>query len=298
MKALLGLSAAALLLASNPAAHARVSETLPGKIGPLTLALTLTTEAGGYPNGNYERVISSTRTLTKSVLVRTRYTNTQFIADLLNRYELPGVPADYTLQFVTANNGFFSGFFLTNANRSIVRYIGTTEDQRFVTISSLDSEFPYDDDKSFFSRLPLDLSNAFSQNDTLFAESGSITTSRSGPVTTTLFQSSYTSVTPGTNLYLNPLAFEDGFTAYGLINQTGTYRGTSTINTQTEEGSFTDTFTVGPTQVTGIIGSDFDEVLLTGSASIAALAETADVTVFYQAYLDYQGDFYGDDDVN
>lgn len=114
----------ASLLAALPAQFVMaVPETIPGKVGTVTISLTLTTERDGF-EGTDTRVITDTATAfkqeVKTLLVKQKYSNVEFLQDMIERYDLSGVPADWSIKYVEAYDGCLKEFFLLKKTGEIV----------------------------------------------------------------------------------------------------------------------------------------------------------------------------------
>lgn len=255
---------------SIPAVHAAPAST--GKVGNVTFALTLTYEEGGF-DGEYYKTVTDTDTsykqLYKSMIKSSKYSTKELIADLYDRYELPGSAGDYSIKYVESEDSEFRGFFIVNKAGDVAVYIGGDVD----TNRSLPINTYYVDD----------------YNDTLYNETGSYVSKQSGNIRTSTWTSSWNSQTCGTYIYFNPRNEEDYFETFALVKGGGSYKSSEKYDS-VEEDYFdeTETYTVSATSITDIIGTNYDDGLtLTGSVKISALKDTADVGVFYDAFIYY-----------
>jgi hypothetical protein len=243
------------------------------KVGTVTVNLTLTTEEGGF-DGDYEKDVSDTKSLYKSVVKAQKYSTKEFITDLISRYELSGSSSDYSMKYVESNQyefREFRGYFLVNKDLTTVIYIGG-----------------YDADGN--ASLPFDTYNpeSYANRFDLSFETGSSTYTRKVSGTTTKYtnKGSENTTSCGMYLYFSPLGADEYFETFCVVKSGSSYQSTSTYEGE-ELTDQTEKYSVSPTTFTNIVGSNYDGVMLTGSYTISALKDTADVSAYRTAYNNY-----------
>ncbi|MBC8039786.1 MAG: hypothetical protein H7Y06_04520 [Opitutaceae bacterium] len=243
-----------------------------GKVGTVTFALSVTYEEGGY-DGEYDKIVTDTETafkeLYKSTIKTEKYSTKELVADLFARFELPGAATDYSIKYVESEEDEFRGFFIVNKAGTVARYIGGDYDTN--------------------TDLPINTYYVGDYNETLYSESGSETAKKTGDIWSTSASYSWKTQTCGTYIYFNPLD-EDYFETFALVQGGGSYKESYKYNDVTEEETdYKESYTVAATSITGIIGTDYNEDgnILKGSVTIAALKDTADVELYYNAFQLY-----------
>jgi hypothetical protein len=104
------------------------AQSFPGKIGNVTIALTISYSEGAYKDadGNPTAEKSTetdtqTKILFKTVLKKAKYSNKEFITDLITKGLLSGAASDWSLKYVDI--GYIRGFFAAKKNGQVI-YLG------------------------------------------------------------------------------------------------------------------------------------------------------------------------------
>lgn len=238
---------------------------IPGKVGPVTVALTAIYESPGFGT-EYTKVTKDTATQyveqTKSVVTRQRYGNLQLIQDLMIRYSLTGKPADYSLQFVEAET--FNGFYLVNKPLTVVIYIGGG----------------HSDDSS----LPINTHYVVENLTPAVGGSSSESISLSRGVENYLSRGSFTGEGTGTYLYLNPTGENDLVEAFCYVKAGYSYSYSEKYTDQAGYFDLKTTYTFTAGSLSGIVGTNYRGLSITGSINTAALRDVANVTPYYNAH--------------
>lgn len=243
------------------------TEPMPGKVGTVTVNLTVTTEIGGF-NGESTKVVIDTETeskeLHKTVASKAKYSTKQYISDLLARYELEGVASDYSIKFVVFPNGD-EYYFLVNKDASVIRQIGANSTGSGYTTAGISTYYATDD----------------YHESTVYSESSSNTSKTNNDVTTDSHSGTYTYQAPGTYIYFNPTG-ENRFECFALVKGGGSYKSSATFEGESETPSTSSSSsTVSATNYTGIVGTNYEGAMITGTMTVSALKNVADVTAFY-----------------
>ncbi len=263
------LKLASLVLAvfAPLSSYAAVSIATPGKIGTVTLNFVMSYEDGGF-NGEYTKTITDTKTsylkYYRSVIVKSKYSNNEFIKDLIARYDLSGKVSGYTIKFVTANN--IGGYFIVSRDSKSITCIGSS------TTSSNYGNTPINTYYGINSEEP-----------PYYTEVGTTTGAVKGEAFVYTDRFSNTSEQCAAYLYFNPLN-ESYFETFGFITSSGSYTATRTTKLPTPSVV---KVTIGSTNVTGIIGTNYDGTTLTGSMTVSPMSDVADVTAYVTAYNNY-----------
>lgn len=239
------------------------------KVGTVTVNLSLTTEEGGF-DGDYEKEVSDTKSLYKSVTKIQKYSTKEFITDLISRYELSGSSSDYSIKFVQSDQYEFTGYFLVNKDLTTVIYIGGYDADGNANLA-FDTYYVED----------------YADRYDLSFEAGSSTYTRKVSGTTTKYTNNGSEKTTscGMYLYFNPLD-TDYFETFCVVKSGSSYQSTYTYVGE-ENTDSTYKYSVSPTTFTDIVGSNYDGVMMTGSYTISALKDTADVSAYRTAYNNY-----------
>jgi hypothetical protein len=269
MKTLLSLGVLALL-AQLPV-QAQV-EPLPGKIGVVNVNLLVTTQRGGF-NGDEYKVVTDKenefKELYKTVAQKQKYANSQFIADLLAYFGIEQPVAGFTIRFVIFENGF-EGYFLANKDNSIIRYLGAHSTGSNYGDTPFNTYYATDD----------------YHDSTIYTESSTYTEKTKNGKTTRTDNGSYKFEAPGTYIYFNFQREGQGyFECFSLAKGGGSFKGLEIRDSETDEQEVSSyVHNVGASTYTGIVGTDYDGALLTGSMTVAALKAAEDLRAFYDAY--------------
>jgi hypothetical protein len=255
----LKLTFASFLLAITSSAFA-VQGSIAGKVGSVTFALTQTTYKGGYKdsNGNAtdSKVVTDTATaykeLYKYVTVKTKYSNKEFIADLITKGTLTGAAADWSLKAVESDD--FSGLFALNKNGTTVVYLGG-DDSGYAFGTSFNGGY------------------AYTESDTYSV------TRIDGVDQKSTYIGSY-SETDCVTLTLAPLS-NVTFTSYAFNSYKESYK---SEYDELNDAYLSDTYSVAASSFDSVVGYGGSETLLSGSIKISALKDTADVTIYKTAY--------------
>lgn len=243
------------------------------KVGSVTIALSLTYEAGGY-DGEYYKVVTDTETtykeLYKSTIKTEKYSTKEFVQDLFSRFSLTGAATDYTIKYVESidEEVDITGFYIANKTGTVAVYIGGN----------------YSDDRT----LPISTYNVTYYNRTLYSDSSTETYKIAGEVWKLSLSGSYKSQVCGTYIYFNPLN-ENYFETFALVKSGGSYKYSEDYNPTDESFSnYASSYQISASSITGIIGTNYNEgTTLTGSVNISSLKDTADVTLYQNAFLTY-----------
>jgi len=233
-----------------------------GKVGSVTVALTTITYQGGFKDSNgdpaHKKEIVNTDTLytylDKYVTIKAKYTNKEFIADLITKGTLTGVAADWSLKYVDAAE--IGGLYALNKNGVTAVYLGTQNG--YALAYNFNGGYAYD------------------QLDT------NITTRIANVDQQTTYKGSYTE-TDAVTVTLSPLS--------GLTYVAAAFHnfgeGYSSVYNELTDTYLTDTYSVPAQSFSDIVGyndSNSGGGLISGSIKISALKDNADVSVYVSAY--------------
>lgn len=261
----LKLTFASLLLAALApfTASAQTPVAIPGEVGNVTFALKVSYEAGGF-NGSYEKSDSPEKSSYKSVIVTERYSNKEFIADMIARYSLTGSAADYSIKYVKSDE--VVAYFIVNKDGTSITCIGA-EDTRVN-----DGENPI---STYYTTGDYTDSEIFDESSTDVRKTNGDRTEKG----------SFKSLNCGTYLYFNPKNGIGGngaeyFECFSLVTRSGSY---TTVYPQGTDTTV-ETNRTGETKYTDITGTDYDGRTMSGSFTISALKSVADVRAYVDAY--------------
>jgi hypothetical protein len=244
----LALLSLALVVAAPVTSLAQILEPIPGKIGNVTISLTQTSDEWT------EKRVKETDTVIQDVyegkIVKAKYGNKEFITALLAEEILPSGPvADWSLKYVEIGNSKrFGGIFAVKKDGTVVN-----------VSEGLDARTKGN-----------------------YAESGKQTytqTLSEGETISESYKGRYKETsTVVVELYTGN---DDGISLHGVANESGTYDETySELELSDDEK-----YTKGAVTYTGLSGGDEDEgPIFTGSISISALKDTADVSAFMSSF--------------
>ncbi len=243
-----------------------------GRIGTLSLNLVIATEIGGFDGEEYKVVtdkVNDFKELYKTVASKRKYGTPQFIADLLVRYELPGPVANYAVRFVDFDNGS-SGYYLASKDLSVIRYLGGHSSGEGSSDTPLNTY--YTRDLYHQSRIANE-SATYSER----IENGLRTVKQTG---------SYKFEAPGTFVYFN-FTSEEGpyFECFCLAKGGGTYKRTEVFDAvvpSDEPLSLSDVRTFSALTYTGLIGTDYQGGMITGSMTVTPLKASPEAAVFFE----------------
>ena len=261
------------LFATTFSAQAAAPIATPGQVSAVTIALTTTYQTGGFTlskspkalikgSNSYYNTVTDTATAYKqlysSVIKTGKYTNKEFIADLITKGTLTGSASDWKLNYVTNND--FSGIFAINKDGTTVVYLG-----------------------GYTSNGP---AISINQNVSAYNENGTDTQTRLNYVTQQeTRKSSYTGLDT-VSIVLTPLSGETISTT-ALSTSSGTYTQTQDRVKETSSSSSTQ----DTTTFSNIIGDDngYSDygVIFTGIITIGTLNNVKDVSVYVTAYNNY-----------
>ena len=247
---------------------------LPGTVGSVTIALATQYEVGGFSNGNvksvgklregsYNKIVTNTATAYKeyysSVIKIGKYTNQEFIADLVSAEKLASPASQWRLVYVSIYSQEIDGVFAVNKANTQAVYLGG-----YVSDSGL----------------PVNLrsNNGHAYNET---DVNAATRVNFGEYTTQVRSGSYT-----------------GLETYSITLNTYTYAYLTGLASFQESYSrtwdyvhekYTSTRTIGGTTFSNIIGDDDDNMgmIFTGSITFGRLYNQADTKIFQTAYNYY-----------
>ncbi len=267
----LKLALASLLIAAiAPFTASAQSLAIPGEVGNVTFALKVSYETGGFDGAYNDSEKDRSKSSYKSVIVTERYSNKEFIADMIARFDLTGSAADYSIKYVKSEA--IVAYFIVNKAETSITCIGAED------TSDNDGENP--------------ISTYYTTGDytdsEIFDESSTDVRKKNGDRTE---KGSFSSLNCGTYLYFNPKYDINGntpeeFECFSLVSRSGSY---SSVYTQ-ETNKTVETNRTGATKYTDITGTDYDGQTLSGSFTISALKSVGDVTPYVAAYNRYFND--------
>lgn len=266
MKRILAL--ASLLLASATCGTALAQSV--GYVGNVTLNLTVSYAEGGFKDGDgnptSEKEISSARktgVLVKTVLKKARYSNKEFLADLVAKGTLSGTAADWSLRYV--ETGYIAGFFGVRKSGQVV-YLGGLR---------------VDEDEPILIQNRGGTLSIFSGNQT-----ANYKTSVKTPENLKDFGYSYSGEEISTIAFiLRPTAdSDDDIDTVGVRTEASSYSFNYVVATDKE----TQGYTRPRTSLTQLVGDSDDEdganAIVNGEVQISPLKETADTSAYEAAY--------------
>jgi len=242
----------------------------PGKVGSITVVLTATSSAPGFKDTDgyptTEKLVSATSTLVKSayktVTVKTKYSNKEFITDLIARNTLTGVVADWSLKYVKTED--FGGVFALNKDGVTVVYLGGDQGGATTVIN---------------------VSANYGQGIT--ENTSYVTTVLDDEAQKTTYSGSF-SETDCVYLDLLPLPSLT-FTALALYNHGASYKG---VYDHVEDVVVSSSYSIPASSFDSVVGycsSASDGPFISGSIKISALKDTADVSIYETAYNNAHG---------
>lgn len=242
-----------------------------GNIGSVTLALTLTLDEGGFKdaNGNptTEKTVSSATTEavhSKRVIRKAKYSNKEFLADLIAKGTLSGPVSSWSIKFVDSVDENFQGFFALNTSGAVV-YLGGE-------ISGESEAFSLTRKNGSATSAEGRATDAYYSRDKSQGNLKSTTLEESWRATNTI------AVT------LRPtIEADDNLTAVGLYHT----RGTFSLKSFTADSSQSYTYRLFASSLADLVGDNEqpdDSPILQGSIRISALKETADIGAYVAAY--------------
>lgn len=249
------------------------AEPMTGQVGLVNVNLIVTRQVGGF-QGADTKVLQDDpdfgKELYKTKAQKQKYGTVQFIEDLLERYTLEGPASRYLIRFVVFDDGV-AGYFLASKDESILVYIGGHTSSLNASITPLNT---------YYTRHEYHESSTFTEVATRTRE-----TSDGQTVATEV--GSYRYEAPGTYIYFNPagppevrfecFAFAKGGASY---RRTEIYEGDAETPVSTNEQE-----TWKATVYNGIVGTNYEGLMLTGSLTVSALKRVADVEAYHAAYL-------------
>jgi len=237
----------------------------PGKVGSVTVVLTATSTAAGFKdtdgNPTTDKLVSVTSTLTKSaykiVTVKTKYSNKEFITDLIARGTLTGAVADWSLKYV--ENEDFGGVFALNKDGVTVVYLGGDQGSGTTVINVSSNYGQGRTENTSYVTTVLDdepqkttYSGSFSETDCVYLD-----------------------LLPSTALT---------FSALALHNHGASYNG---VYDNVEDLMVSSSYSIPASSFDSVVGycsSASDGPFISGSIKISALKDTADVSIYQTAY--------------
>jgi hypothetical protein len=105
------------------------AQPLPDKIGDVTIALTLSYQEGGYRNedgspsdSKFTETDTQTKVLLKTVIKKAKYSNKEFLSDLITKGLLTGSASDWSIKYAEIDD-YIKGFFAVNKTGQVI-YLG------------------------------------------------------------------------------------------------------------------------------------------------------------------------------
>lgn len=317
MKSTIALLFVAALAPLTPASFGTEGPSTPvAKIGTVTVALTLTSEIGGFSDGEggFQNAspanVEGVKEVYKTVIKTQRYSTTEMITDLMSRYELGGEASQYSIKFLDTNREIetyyeyeqydyeldeyfwtsdyaytdLSGYFLVGPDT--VRYIGGYEayDTRTLAFDTAEYEDKAEDENAGL--------NFHSETETNTVVTTATSTKRSNKGT-------YTSTTLARRLFLTP--YYDSYEVNAVVKSGGTYDSLRTDYFADVPDTCTSKYTVAATSFTNIVGYNYDMerdcdesgIMMTGSFTITALKDTTiDLQDYVNAMSNWLNDYY------
>lgn len=248
-------------------------EPMMGQVGRVNLNLVLTRQVGGFQGADTKVVADdpdASKELYKTKAEKQKYGTVQFIEDLLERYTLEGPVSQYVIRFVQFSDGV-SGYFLASKDESVIVYIGGHSSSLNASLSPINT---------YYTRHEYHASS-------VFTESATRTRETSDGQTVATETGSYRFETPGTYLYFNPAGPpEERFECFSLVKGGAAYKRTEVFEGDSETpASSSEVATVKATVYSGIVGTNYEGLMLTGSLTVAALKKTENVDAYHDAYL-------------
>jgi hypothetical protein len=264
----LKLALASLIIASSQPLFADLPAMIEGKVGSVTLALTVSVQAD-----DKIKVLTNSDTSLKTRTIRSisskKYNTKAFVSDMLIKYELTGKVSDWSVKYVESDAGEFSGYFLVSKTGEIkciggnVGYSGPIDQMSLFRIYSgpgFAALTQGTENKSVVRVGHVDISG---KTETKFkTHSGAFFGLSSAPET---------------------------FTALiGNATESGSDMTAYTIDSETEEETTTSaSYTVGAfsmSNITSILQASEDPLMFTGSLNTSALKNTSDVSAYLVAW--------------
>lgn len=237
----------------------------PGKVGSVTVVLTATSTAPGFKdsdgNPTTDKLVSISSTLAKSayktVTIKAKYSNKEFITDLIAKGTLTGVVADWSLKYV--KNEDFGGVFALNKDGGTVVYLGGDEGSGATAINVSAKYGQGITENTSYTTTLLDdepqkttYSGSFSETDCVFLD-----------------------LAPFTGLTFSAIALHTHGTSYK-----GVYDNANDMMVSSSYSIPASSFD----SVVGYCSSMSDGPFISGSIKISALKDTADVSIYQTAY--------------
>ena len=246
--------------------------TLPGTVGPVTVALVTQYQVGGFEgktksvgkrqNNSYYKIYTNSSTAYKeyysSVIKTGKYTNQEFFADLVSAEKLAAPASQWRLVYVSIYSQEIEGVFAVNKAGTMAVYLGGYY---------ADSNLPF---------------NIRYNNGSAYNETDVTTEVRvDGQPALRTYSGAYTGLET-VSITLNTYS-------YAYLNALSTSNESYTQTTDYVHEKSTRSTTVGATAFTNIIGDDDDNigVIYTGAISIGRLFNQADTTIYKTAYDNY-----------
>jgi hypothetical protein len=260
--------ASLLLLAATTAFGTTLPAPVKGNVGNVTIALTLAYAEGAFKDNTgaptdvkNTSTATQTKLLLKADLKKARYSNKEFLTDLIAKGVLTGVASDWSLRYIEAD--YIEGFFAVRKNGPAVYLGGLRVDQdEPILIENVSGNVL-----------------TFSGNQTTTYKSA---VKEDGNLKN--FSYSYSETKTSTiALFLRPTADSDIATS-GL--RTRGY--SSSINYTAATDKLTERYATGASSLSELVGdtetNEGDTAIATGAINISPLKETSDISIYVEAY--------------
>jgi hypothetical protein len=257
-----------LLLAATTAFGTTLPAPVKGNVGNVTIALTLAYAEGAFKDNTgaptdvkNTSTATQTKLLLKADLKKARYSNKEFLTDLIAKGVLTGVASDWSLRYIEAD--YIEGFFAVRKNGPAVYLGGLRVDQdEPILIENVSGNVL-----------------TFSGNQTTTYKSA---VKEDGNLKN--FSYSYSETKTSTiALFLRPTADSDIATS-GL--RTRGY--SSSINYTAATDKLTERYATGASSLSELVGdtetNEGDTAIATGAINISPLKETSDISIYVEAY--------------
>ena len=262
--------ASLLLLTSATAFGTTLPAPVKGNVGNVTITLTLTYAEGAFKDNtgaqtDVKNISTATQTelLLKAVPKKARYSNREFLTDLIAKGVLTGVASDWSLRYIEAD--YIEGFFAVRKNGPAVYLGGLRVDQdEPILIENVSGNV------ATFS------GNQTSTYKSAVKEDGNLKN----------FSYSYSETeTSVIALFLRPTADSDADVATSGLRTRGY---SSSFNYTVATDKLTESYTDSASSLSELVGdtetNEGDTAIATGSISISPLKETSDISIYVEAY--------------
>ncbi len=258
--------ASLLLLAAATAFGTTLPAPVKGNVGNVTITLTLAYAEGAFKDNtgaptDVKTISTATQTklLLKAVPKKARYSNREFLTDLIAKGVLTGVASDWSLRYIEAD--YVEGFFAVRKNGPAVYLGGLRVDQdEPILIENVSGNVL-----------------TFSGHETSNYKSDGNLKSRSYS-----YSKTETSVIA---LFLRPTADSDADIATSGLRTRGY---SSSFNYTAATDKLTERYTDDSSSLSELVGdtetNEGDTAIATGSINISPLKETSDISIYVEAY--------------